>query len=186
MIKRLFSIFVVLSMLFNFQLSAFASEMQESNETFRINQNFNNFLLAEKLDNTVVKIFSPNEQNLDLLIGVILSVVPGFGVGHFWLGNNDDAWFFLKLDLVMLALPFAIALVSTIFSSLGLVKASTGENMAEGINVFNILGLVAWAASFGVKIWEVGSVWRFINESRTKKTSIKITPQRIEISVLNF
>ena len=77
----------------------------------------------------IIDMFSTDNHNLDLLIGVILSVVPGFGVGHFWLGNPADGWMFLKLDLLMLATPLAIAMFSSIFSSLSLVKSDMSSTL---------------------------------------------------------
>ena len=187
MIKKLLPVLIVLTVLFNFNLPGFAAETKTNPEVITINKTPHSFLMAENNDNVVKDLFSPNDHNLDLLIGVILSVIPGFGVGHFWLGNDADGWSFFKLDLLMLALPFAIALVQVIFNSLNIIKPA--DTMNTGMNIFSILGLVAWSGTFGIKIWETASVWRFIQETRKNEqgvNKISFSFDRVEYSVFTF
>ncbi len=182
--KKILPILIILTIIFNINFPVMAAT--NINEKITINQSTNAFLIADTThDNLVIEMFSPNEHNLDLLIGIILSVVPGFGVGNFWLGNQDEGWLFLKLDLLMLVIPITIAIFSTIFSNLGLIKTDNMNNT----NVFNILGIVAWASALGIKIWETASVWSFVDEKRKKDTSdhkIGFSNDKFEFKLVSF
>ncbi|MBC7475734.1 MAG: hypothetical protein H7263_15740 [Candidatus Sericytochromatia bacterium] len=180
--KKLLTVLIIICLIFNINLTAMAAN---TSENITINQTSNSFLISDTVNNPMINMFSPDDHNLDLLIGVILSVVPGFGVGDFWLGNQDEGWLFLKLDLVMLAIPIAITIFSTIFSSLGIIKADSMSNT----NVFTILGLVAWASALGIKIWEVASVWRYAEQIRTREKSqnkVSFSYNKLEYNLVKF
>ena len=141
--------FIISLLLLNITIPAYAfSEPVKKTYVLEIEKPI---LTSEK--NQILNVFSTEEHNLDMTIGIILSIVPSFGVGHFWLGNTEAGYFFLNLDLIMLAIPLVIAIVSTVFASFTVTSTET-NTMQSSTNIFNILGVVAWASSLGVKVWE--------------------------------
>ncbi|MEK7432576.1 MAG: hypothetical protein AABZ74_05540 [Cyanobacteriota bacterium] len=181
--KNFISSFVLITMLFNFNLKGYALE-----EKIALDKNYS-FFLTEKTDNPIVNLFSPDNNNLEGLIAIILSIIPSFGVGHFWLGESDEGWFFLKLDFVMLILPILITAISTVFSSFNVVKSSS-SNMSDGVNFFSILGLSVWASSLGIKIWETSSVIRNLNNKKMnlekKELKVSFKNQGINFNISSF
>ena len=177
------SIFILITLIFNVNLKAQAFEEKISLEKSNI------FFVFVKNDNKVIELFSPDNNNLETLVAITLSIIPSFGVGHFWLGSQDEGWFFLKLDFVMLALPILITAISTIFSSFNVIKNST-ESMSNQIDIFSILGLTAWASSLGVRIWETSSVIRYANSKKTnidkKELKVGFTNQGLTFNLASF
>lgn len=179
--KAIISFVIISLLLLNISIPAYAFT-EPVKETYVLEVE-KPILTSEK--NQIINVFSPEEHNLDMTIGIILSIVPSFGVGHFWLGNTEAGYFFLNLDLIMLAIPLFIAIVSTVFSSF--TVTSTATTMQSSTNIFTILGIVAWASSLGVKVWETASVWKYITElKKTEKNKITLSNNRVEVSLLSF
>ncbi|MFN4150925.1 MAG: hypothetical protein ACK4IX_08265 [Candidatus Sericytochromatia bacterium] len=182
--KYLITIIVSIIFLITFNTKSFASDSVSLKSE-------NNIISEIKLDtsylvsnqNLVTEAFSP-EQNLDFTIGILLSIIPSFGVGNFWSGDKEGGWFFFKLDLIMLAIPFIISIISNIFYSLNISKSSS-DTMNNSPDIFTLLGLVAWSSSFGVKIWETASVYKYISEEK-KIEKVSISKDQISIKLLDF
>lgn len=184
--KMIYSIILSILLIFNLNLPSYASDSTNTEKISLVN-NTNIFLASDKpKDNIVTELFSPDDNNLDMTIGVILSLVPGFGAGHFWIGNKDDGWFFLKMDLLMLAVPLVLSMLSTIFYSLGIIKNASMQNSPPGSDVFSILGLVAWASALGIKIWETASVYRYVSDLKKNNSKINLKNGVIELKLASF
>lgn len=187
--KNILSIILSIIFLITFNTKSFASD----NVYLQNKDNIDNSIITEiKLDtsylssnqNLVTEAFSP-EQNLDFTIGILLSIIPSFGVGNFWSGDKEGGWFFFKLDLIMLAIPFIISIISNIFYSLNISKNNSSDTMTNSPDIFTLLGLVAWTSSFGVKIWETASVYKYIsNEKNNGK--ISLSKDQISINLIHF
>jgi hypothetical protein len=187
--KHLITIIVSMIFFITFNTKAFASD----SVNLQTKNNIDTSIISEiKLDTTylisnqnlVTEAFSP-EQNLDFTIGILLSIIPSFGVGNFWSGDKEGGWFFFKLDLIMLAIPFIISIISNIFYSLNISKNNNSDSMSNSPDIFTLLGLVAWSSSFGVKIWETASVYKYISTEK-KIEKISISKDQISIKLLDF
>lgn len=183
-IKNILTVIISLIFCITFNTKSFASDNN-------IVKNDINIISEIKLDtsylvsnqNLVAEAFSP-EKNLDFTIGILLSIIPSFGVGNFWSGDEEGGWFFLKLDLIMLVIPFLISAISNLFYSLNIIKTST-DSMNKSPDVFTVLGLVAWASTFGIRIWETASVYKHINNSKNNQ-KISIEKERVSLNILSF
>lgn len=174
--------FIISLLLLNITIPAYAfSESVKETYVLEVEKPI---LISEK--NQILNAFSPEEHNLDMTIGIILSIVPSFGVGHFWLGNTEAGYFFLNLDLIMLAIPLVIAIVSMVFASFT-VTSTEPNTMQSSTNIFNILGIIAWASSLGVKVWETASVWKYISKLRkADKNKVTFSNNGVQVSLLSF
>lgn len=187
--KHLITIIISIIFCITFNTKSFASDSinlqnknDASNSIISEIKLDTNYLVSNK--NLVTEAFSP-EENLDFTIGILLSIIPSFGVGNFWSGDKEGGWFFFKLDLIMLAIPFIISIISNIFYSLNISKNTSSDTMNNSPDIFTLLGLVAWSSSFGVKIWETASVYKYISEEK-RIEKVSISKDQISIKLLDF
>ena len=98
----------------------------------------------------------------DPLTGVIFSLIPGFGLGHYLIGDEAGGTKFLVLDLItMLAWTVGPSVVSVIEGNEPDMTSRTGFWVFAG-------GITAWTA---IKVWEVTSANAFAQARRQAATA---------------
>lgn len=97
---------------------------------------------------------SPEVIRRDPALGVALSVIPGYGLGHFLIGDQAGGIKFLALDL---ATTFVWALGPAVVS----VAAGEGPDKPTNTGFWVFLGgFLAWSA---IKVWEATDANDFAN-----------------------
>ena len=119
----------------------------------------------------------------DPLTGVIFSLIPGFGLGHYMVGDDAGGTKFLVLDLITtLAWTAGPSIVSAIEGNAPDMTSRTGAWVFAS-------GLTAWAA---IRIWEVTSANGFAQERRRQAAALPVrfglSPAggAVDVQVLRF
>ncbi len=99
--------------------------------------------------------------------GTIYSVIPGYGLGHFLVGDHEGGMRFLALELGATALwmvgPSIVAVV-------------TGSAMNTPTTASNVVFALGFLGHGGLKIWEVASVRSFVLEQPVENAGPALAP----------
>ena len=160
---RFFGFFLALSFLYN--PSAFSAD--KNPEPATAEEKLEKGTVEKKILETLMSRKTITKEKY--ITSGVVSIFPGFGLGHIIQGRHQEAWKFSAMEFASLSALFVLVPASSI----------VGQSIPYNMNELVWWVLVSGSAlSFvGFKAWEIADAWKLpSNYKIVKEASVSLTP----------